>query len=662
MQAAREGRAATTFGLLVTAGLLAASTAGPLAAQEDALSIEGLVVTASPTTLEEDAVASHVTILDSEDLRRFGDRSLADALRRVSGVQVVRGGSFGAATSLFVRGGESDYTLVLVDGVQVNQPGGGFDFAELTTDNVERVEIVRGPASALYGSDAVAGVIHVITRTGSGGPAATVSLEAGSFGRLDVAADLRAGTEGASYGVSLARRSTDGVLAFNNRHVQTVLSGAARFRPDDRTDVRVNLRLSGREYHFPTNSSGSVVDTNAFSFSDATTARVSVTHRMGRRLAVEASAGVHETDGGTDDAPDGPADTLGFYGFTSLDHFRRAVGEVRTHLYLDPAVLTAGFEYEEERQRSFTESLSEFATSADRSRSERSNLGYFVHASGRAGGVSYQAGGRLEDNERFGRSATWQAGIASPLPVGSSTRLRASVGTAIKEPTFFENFATGFARGNPDLEPERSTSWEIGFEQSLLEGAVTAGATYFDQAFEDLIQYTFSPPSPGDPNYFNVAAADARGVEVDLDVRDERWSVGASWSWTDTEVTDSGFDQGEGATFVEGEQLLRRPRHRGSLHAAAGFGRIEMSARVRHVGERHDRDFETFPATPAVLPDYRLVSLGGAWRVTGPDVGGPSATVELRVENILDESYQELLGFPGPGRGIYVGASIGLGR
>lgn len=625
-----------------------------------AYSLEGLVVTAAPTTLDEEAVSSHVTVLDGDALRRVSGGSLADALRDVSGIHVVRGGSFGGVTSLFLRGGESDYTLVLVDGVQVNQAGGGFDFADLATDAVERVEIVRGPASALYGADAVSGVIHVITRSGRGAPVATLSVEGGSFGRRDVAADLRAGTDRASYGLSLARRSTDGILDLNNQNARLVLSGVGRFRPDERTSLEVNVRASDRTFHFPTNSAGAVVDENAFTFSDGTTARVAVSRRLTTRLSVEASVGLNEVDAGTDDAPDGPADSLGFYGFSSLDHFRRSTGEIRGHVRLDGVVLTGGFEYEEERQRSFNESLSEFGPSSGRSRSERENLGYFVHAAGETARFSYQLGGRVEDNDRFGVSGSWQAGVAGRLPGLDGGVVRASLGTAIKEPTFLENFASGFARGNPDLEPERSLSWELGAEV-MVANVATVGVTYFAQSFEDLIQYTFSPPDPTDPNYFNVAAAESRGVEVDIDLRSGRWRGTLSGSWVDTEVTDSGFDDGPGATFVDGQPLLRRPTWKGAARLAAALGPLDLSARLAHVGARQDRDFSTFPATPETLDGYQLLSVRVSAVVTAPGPGRPGLSVSLGGENLLGADYQELFGFPTPGRGLYAGGQVVLG-
>lgn len=667
MQAAREGRAAARrcSGVLLAMAVVMGHGADAVGAQEhpggpDAFTLEGLVVTAAPTTLAEDAVSSHVTIIEGDELRRRGGGSLADALREVSGVQVVRGGSFGAVTSLFLRGGESDYTLVLIDGVQVNQAGGGFDFAELGTDAVERVEIVRGPASALYGSDAVTGVIHVITRSGLGAPEVTLDFEVGSFGRRDVVADLRAGSDRASYGFSYARRTMDGIFALNNESVRTVLTGVGRFQPDDRTRLEVNVRLSDREYHFPTNSAGAVVDENAFTFSDGTTARLAASRSVTSRITVEATLGINEFDGGTDDARDGPADTLGFYGFTSLDHFRRSAGELRGHLTFDDAVLTVGVEYEEERQRSFTESLSEFGPSSGRSASERDNVGYFLHLTGDAGGFSYQVGGRTEDNERFGVSATWQAGVATALPASIGGTLRGSIGTAIKEPTFFETFATGFARGNPDLDPERSFSWEVGVERSIA-GVVTAGVTYFDQTFQDLIQYTFAPPNPGDPNYFNVAAAQARGLEMEVDAARGRWSGGVSAGWVETRVTDSGFDDGPGASFVEGEALLRRPTWKGTVRGAADLGRVDVSARLSHTGEREDRDFSTFPANPVTLASYQLFSVDVAIRAVEPAPGRPGFTLRVSGENLLDTEYEELFGFPTPGRALYVSGRLTLG-
>ncbi|MYH47964.1 MAG: TonB-dependent receptor, partial [Gammaproteobacteria bacterium] len=163
----------------LAAAVATACLAVPVAAQGPG-NLQGLVVTANRLPQPEWAAAAHTTILYGAELERAGIEYVADALRQLPGAALVRGGSFGAITSLFLRGGESDYVQVLIDGVRVNEPGGAFDFASLTTDNVERIEVVRGPASALYGSEAVSGVIQIFTRRGSGRPRGDLSFQGGS--------------------------------------------------------------------------------------------------------------------------------------------------------------------------------------------------------------------------------------------------------------------------------------------------------------------------------------------------------------------------------------------------------------------------------------------------------------------------------------------------
>lgn len=626
----------------------------PMAGQESPVPIEGLIVTASPNPRPADAVAAHVTVLDGDELRDRGLLDVADALRQATGLTVVRGGSYGAATSLFLRGGESDYVQVLVDGVAVNQPGGAFDLASLTLENVERIEVVRGPMSALYGSDAVAGVVHVITRTGDAAPRLEASLRAGSFGRLDGTASFTGGGARARYGVSVARSRTDGVLPLNNRHANTVLTGTARLTPDDATRVDLTVRLGERAYHFPTDGSGAQVDRNAFTFGDETTVGLTARRSLSARWSVAARLGAHQLDGGTDDQPDSPADTLGFYGFTSLDHVRRLALDLTTTARLAAGwAATGGVELEDQKQRSFTESLSEFGPSADRSQYDRSNRAYYTHLTYDGAGLGLNAGARLEDNERYGTFLTWQAGAS--WRARSALRLRAAVGRGVKEPGFFETFATGFAVGNPALEPERSVSVEGGADLSLGAG-MTARATAFRSRYTDLIQYTPVAPTEGGPNYFNVAEARSAGLEL---VLSGAWAGGVSadlgWTWLATEVVDGGFDDDADATFAPGERLLRRPAH--TIDARVGWdggGALALGAEVRAVGRRVDRDFSSFPARRAELERYETVAVTAELRL-------PAGALTFRAENLFDERYQEVLGFDAPGRALFVGARVGLG-
>ncbi len=633
-----------------------------LRAQERPFELEGLVVTATPTPRPVESISSSVTVLEGAELRARGLTRVLDALREVPGVDVVQGGSYGSVTSLFVRGAESDHVLVLIDGVQVNQPGGAFDFAGLTLDNVERVEVVRGPASALYGSDAVAGVVQVVTRSGHGAWRGTVSSRFGTYGRREWSAEAAAGGDRAGYALSLSGMRTDGILAFNNASDNRVFSGSVRFAPDERSWSRITVSLGNRAYHFPTDGGGVPIDRNAFTFGDETVVGAAVGRRLADRVTLGAHLSLNEVDAGTDDAADGPADTLGYFGLSSLDHVRRAGADVRAVVQLGTDVVTTGVEIEAERQRSFTESQSEYGATSDRSAFSRRNRALYGHLSGDHGPVALDVGVRLEANERFGRLATWQVGGVLRLDGEGATRLRASAGTAVKEPTFFENYATGFARGNPDLDPERSTSWEVGLDHTAAAGRLGVSASFFHQALRDLIQYTFVTPSPADPNFFNVAAADARGVEVEARLRSGPVTGTLSWTWLHTEVIDAGYDEGPGATFVEGAPLIRRPAQTLAARAAYAAGtRARFAAGATLVGARADRDFSTYPSRAVTLPAWLDLSAGAELRVLEGGAGRPSVSLTLRGENLLDRQHQEVFGFPAPGRVLLVGARAGFG-
>lgn len=658
---------------VLTAALLAVAT--PVASQQRstrpdqpdapaptdaAYVLDGLVVTGVPQPRRADAMGATVSVLDGVEFRARGVTRVVDALREVPGLALVENGSFGGVTSLFLRGAESDHVQVLIDGVQVNEPGGAFDFAGLTMDNVERIEVLRGPASALYGSDAIAGVVHIVTRGGSSAPVGSVALRGGSYGRQEWSLSLHGGTSTVSYGFAVSDGRTDGILDFNSAFENRVLSGIVRFLPDERSRVELSTRLGGREFHFPTDGSGNVVDENAFTYADDISLGLDVSRELSDRVRVQIGLSSYESDGGTDDAVDSAADTLGFYSFTSLNSLRRTRARAQAHLDFGSATIgTIGAELSDQEQRSFSESMSQFGPSNGESENERWNRAAFAHLVSTVAAVDVNGGIRLEDNELFGRSGTWQLGAS--WSYAAAGRLRGSIGTGIKEPTFFENYATGFATGNPDLDPERSSSWEVGVEQGLLDGAVQLAAGWFDQTFTDLIQYTFSPPNPGDPNYFNIAEARARGLEAAARLRRGGLRVSADATWLDTEVVDSGFDSGEGATFVEGGRLLRRPHV--VLGGNVGYhveGRGSVSASVRRIGAREDRDFSAFPAAPTTLDAYTLLGVGAeidVWR--GEALSALAIT--LRADNLLDAEYEEVFGFAAPGRQLYVGARVGLG-
>jgi len=264
--------------LLVVPAALAGQT--PI----DTVELNPVVVTATRVPRSLAGVPAAVTVLRGADLREQGIQTVFEALRDVPGAAVVQTGSFGGQTSLFMRGGQSNYVKVLLDGVPVNQPGGSFDFANLTTDNVERIEVVRGPASVLYGSDAVTGVVQIFTRRAPGSSRSEASVRAGTYGTLAWDAEVSGGSQLATYSASLSRFTSDGMYAFNNEYHNTVFSGLARVVPDDRTDATLTVRYDDGVFHFPTNGAGKAVDHNQFGYGSGPTIGLEVGHYFTRRL------------------------------------------------------------------------------------------------------------------------------------------------------------------------------------------------------------------------------------------------------------------------------------------------------------------------------------------------------------------------------------------
>ncbi len=631
-------------------------------AHRDTLELDPIVVTATRIATPRTAVAATVTVLDGAELRAQGVQRVLDALRGVPGMNVLESGSFGSATSLFLRGGESDYVKVLIDGVPVNDAGGAFDFAHLTLDNVDRIEVLRGPASVLYGSDATVGVVEIFTRQGEGPPRGEVGARAGTFSSVTVDGGFTGATTKMSAAFGFSRSASEGTYAFNSDYDHVELSGRVHARPNDRTDASLMIRFSDGDVHFPTDGSGNVVDRNARQLQERIVGALNAGRFLTGWLETRAALAFNRTNGGIDDEIDGPADTLGFFGFQSDQRLERRSADLRANVYLPMStVVTAGANFEKQEEQSTNRSQSQFGDSDGSVDVSRNNTAYYAQVQLQpVVGLGVNAGIRVDDNDAFGTFWTHRAGATYQLP--SLTRVRASLGKAFKEPTFFENFSeTPFAVGNPDLTPERSSTWELGVEQHLLEGHVRFGATYFDQRFEDLIQYSAAPPDPAGPYYFNVAKASASGLEVEGTALVGDLEVGTSYTYLDTEVTDAGFATGAGASFVAGEPLLRRPTHTASLLARYNFrDRARLGVTVHRIGERDDRDFSTFPATPLVLPAYTRVDLSLGVTLFAQEGRRPGLDLRGRVENLFDADYQEVFGFPARKRVVSIGARLVL--
>jgi vitamin B12 transporter len=664
-------RIVSTAGLVLTSSLLVSLGLPPRSAAQgtpDTVSLPPVVVTATRLPVAPARVSAAVTVLSGAELRAAGLTSVADALRGVPGAAIVRSGSFGAQTSLFLRGGESDYTKVLIDGVAVNQPGGAFDFSALTTDNVRSIEVVRGPASVLYGSDAVTGVVQILTEAGRepGAPIGTAGVRGGTYGTLESFARLAGGSTRNGWSLAASRNVTDGILAYNNHSRTGTVDLQLRAAPDSRTDAKLSVRYDDHRFHFPTDGVGHLVDGNQSTGERGPTVGLDAGRFFSARLEGRLLLSAHHGEVDYDDPQDNPGDTLGFYNdFHSRDRIDRRGIDARANLHLGAtAVLTGGAALESQRDHSTNVCSGQFGDCSsppiDTGRTTRSAYTQLVAPLGARADLT--AGARLDHSSRFGDVATYRGGLA--LRLGTATRLRASAGTGFKEPTFLENFSTGYVIGNPKLKDERTLSWEVGAEHSIAGGRVAGAVTLYAQRFRNLIDYLGAPPLPGGPNYYNVAAALANGVEAELSLRPSAAvRIGAGYTYLHTRVTRSGFDPAAGAALAVGQPLLRRPPHTARLDLTWRPARpVVLVGAANVVGRRWDQDFDSLPPLRVELPAYTRVDVAIRADLGRGPGGIPGIALSGRIENVGNARYAEARHFPAPRRTILFGAELAVGR
>ena len=631
----------------------------PALAQQakDTTTLNPIVITATRVPVDQSVAPTAVTVIRGEDLRARGVVMVSDALASVPGLTLVRSGSFGATTSLFARGGESDYVKVLIDGVPVNNPGGTFDFASLTTDNLDRIEVVRGPASVAYGSDAVAGVIQLFTRRGTGPVRGFADVRGGTFGTVEGEGGVAGGNSLVGYSLGASSRQTDGFLPFNNDFRNQVASGRLTFTPAKST-IDLTGRWNAATYHFPTDGSGAVVDSNSVRDDHRTVLGLDALHHLTSRVDLRLVGAASRLDGASSNAPDSPGDSTAFYG-NDDSRIERRSADLRTDVRTGAnATVSLGGNIEREQVRSRSESqFGTFPASTTTFSEHRTNKAVYAQAIGTASRLTYTLSGRVDETATYGTFTTGRASVAVQL--AQHTSVRGAVGNAFKAPAFEETFSTAFTIGNADLDPERTTSWELSVEQQIAGRAVVS-ATYFDQRFHDLIQYVDGDESTQFlGTYQNLGAATARGLE--LEVRAPaigRFDLGANATFLGTRVTDAG--NGAFGTFVDGERLLRRPDQTAAFSADyRATSRSRVGAAVRFVGKRDDRDFTN--DVRVTLPSYTLLDLSGEWALASLAPSLAPVTLTARIENALNKEYQPAFGFTAPSRTVLFGAKVAIG-
>jgi vitamin B12 transporter len=588
-------------------------------------------------------VAGSITVIHHDEIERRQLRTLPDALRSVPGLKVSQSGGVGKQTSIFTRGTESNHTLVLLDGIEVSDPslpGSTFDVAHLLNENLDRIEVMRGPLSSLYGSDAVGGVINLVTRRGRGEPRVSAWAEYGSFGTVEVSTSFQGSQDLVHYALNFTSLHTRGETAFSedlggderDGYDNRTLSARIGFTPTDETE----LTLVGRYIDTDGDTDPFVDDPDArdetqqlFLRSEGRLALLGGTWQQ--RLGVSYTD--HDRKNKNDSDPASSDRERSTYDGTRLKvDWQHDLLVGRSH------VVTLGAETEREKiDSSFNAELAFGPLSGGADESMRTSAVYLQEQFTAGGRLFGATGLRLEDNEDFGSELTYRVATAYVDPA-LGTRVHGSIGTAFKAPSLEDLYGvsrlSGFTifRGNEDLEPEKSRGWELGVEQPLFGERVRLGVTYFQNRIRHLIEAT-----PDFTSLRNVGRAKTDGLEsfVSLQLGD-RLLARVDHTYLSAENRDTG------------EDLLRRSAHTLS-------GRLEMrpvrqatvDLGVLYVGPRKDVDPLTFGRVS--VGGYTVVDVAASydvnesWRVFG------------RIDNLFGRDYRDPDGFQSPGFAAYVG-------
>lgn len=636
-------------GTVLTGAIVAAMVSARVMAETEPPAIPETVVTATRYPVAVETLGSSVSVITREQLQRKQTRFVSDVLREVPGVAVNRVGTFGSPTDVRIRGAEGNQTLVIIDGVKMNDPaaGGSFDFATLLASDIERIEVLRGPQATLYGSNTIGGVINIITKPGEAGVQGSARVEGGSFNTFDGEAGISGGNDVLNGHLGLSGLRTDGinVSRFGDEedgHSNITLTGRAAFDPVDNFELQTSFRYADTNTEFDafgveTSPGTDIIIPND---DDQETELTNLSGRVqgeltlfeGRWNHIVGFSGLKTTNDFLEDG----SKTFFFDGNKTIIDYQSSVFLETPSIAGATHDLMFLIEHQNEDGENVQGGLPAIETTG------------FVgeYRLGLWDRLFVTGGARYDDNDRF-------ADFTSPRVTGAylhretGTRLHGSWGKGVQNPTLTELFGVfDTFIGNPDLKPENSTGWDVGIEQSFLGGRLTGNVTYFKNRIQDFISFELVP-AVGRSRPSNLSGTtQIQGVEVSLTATlMENLVFDGMYTYTDGEDPD-------------GASLVRRPKHIASATFNYDFldntqdgHRANLNLAIRYNGEQQDDIFlaPSFARRRATLDSYTLVNLAGSYKFT------QRIEAFARIENLLDEQYEEAFGFRSPGIGVFGG-------
>ena len=618
---------------------------------------ETVVVTATGREMPESKVGATITVLDREQIEQRHALSTIDLLRTIPGVVAVRAGGVGNLTGVFVRGGESTYNKVLLDGMPLNEPGGAFNFASLSPENIERIEVLRGAHSALFGSDAMASVIQLFSvRPDTSRPQVNLTVDGGTYNTAHLAVGAGARTDSVQYSVFGSHLRTDNREPNNESKTSTMSVSLTRMLKSG-----ASARFLGRGEFGRAGTPGTTAfgrpDMDAHFLHRDASVLGGWNQPLGSRVTQQTSYSYISTNYRSTNLVTDPPYTPRFgalvAAFPSSDFLYDSETELERHHFEYRAdavvgrnqVVTAAFAYDGERGV-----LTNHRSTAAPQRPARNNTGTTLQYEATAERMSIVGGIRFENNGSFGFyvaprvAASWLVSAGNDGP--GSTRVRASVGRGIKEPLFIQSYSPSPSfLGNPNLAPERSRGFDLGLEQRFAGDRAAVELTYFANHFDDLISLGPFDPVTFNAQYENIGETRASGLElVGTAIVNGGLRVNGGYTLLDSKVVRS---ISSSPIFAPGRDLYRRPRHSGSLQASYSRNRVALALGAVFIGSRIDTDFN-FP-TVTSNEGYALWNASGEMRLARRTAGF------VTIDNLAGGEYMEPLGYPALGRTVRVG-------
>lgn len=614
--------------------------------------LDEIVVTATKTNTSFFQLASSVTIINKDELLKKNKSSLTETLKSVEGINVISFGSHGGLSSVFMRGADPGQTLLLIDGVVINytsDPGNTVDLSSISIDNIERIEIVRGPQSILYGSSALAGVINIITNKIPSSPKYNINFEGGTYKTYRGGISAAGSANNLFYNLSLSRFQSEGFSSAkgttgneeNDSYYNNNISGSVGYLFNEKNNLILTGRFTKLRLNYDQSGGSFGDDPNLVNRAEEKSFKLegNFTLLNDKWKLIPSVSFIRNVRNDEDDF-----DAINTNSFVrSLYDGKRLKTDLQNNFEILPGqTLVAGISWEEEK--ALTEYYSESAWGPFESvfpEVSSNILSFYLQQQFSINNRFFGAvGGRVDRHSNFGTVFTYR--IAPSYYIRESdTKIKATIGSGFKAPSLY--FLNDSFIGNPDLLPEKSLGWDAGFEQFLPKLNTIFSVTYFNNKFSELFGF--------DENFkaINIKSAITKGVELSLFVSPtNNFNIKFSHSIVDAKnKTENDPD--------ENKNLVRRP----SRKTTADFSylwneKLSTNLEIIYTGIREDINFDTFPFERINLGDFTLVNFSTSYKLND------LFSLTGRVHNLFDKNYEEIFGYNVAGRSIYGGFRLNL--